>query len=119
MKNVLLINGAKVFGFSEAKLSASLCQVAFNTLNENGFKVEQTIIDEGYEPKTEVEKILRADIIIFQVQGFWMNAPWIVWEYFAKVFKEGAGNYAKTMVEVEAMQVKNTAQVGFVKIKNL
>lgn len=91
MKNVLLINGAKAFGFSEAKLSASLCQVAFDTLSENGFKVEQTIIDEGYESKTEVEKILRADIIIFQVQGFWMNAPWIVWEYISKVYLSGAG----------------------------
>ena len=91
MKNVLLINGAKAFGFSEAKLSASLCKVAYDTLSENGFNVEQTIIDKGYEPKTEIEKILRADIIVYQLQGFWMNAPWIVWEYFAKVFKEGAG----------------------------
>lgn len=91
MKNILLINGAKAFGFSEAKLSASLQTVAYDTLIENGFKVEQTIVDEGYEPENEVEKILRADIIIFQVQGFWMNAPWIVWEYISKVYLSGAG----------------------------
>lgn len=91
MKNVLLINGAKAFGFSEAKLSASLQKVAYDTLSENGFKVEQTIIDEGYEIEIEVEKILKADIIIFQVQGFWMNAPWIVWEYISKVYLSGAG----------------------------
>lgn len=91
MKNVLLINGAKAFGFSEAKLSASLQKVAYDTLVENGFNVEQTIIDEGYDANAEVEKLLKADIIVFQVQGFWMNAPWIVQEYFSKVYLNGAG----------------------------
>lgn len=91
MKNVLLVNGAKAFANAGARLNASLQQVAYDTLVENGFNVEQTIIDDGYDELEEVEKYVRADIIIYQIPGFWMNAPWIVWEYFSKVFGAAFG----------------------------
>lgn len=91
MKNVLLINGSMPYLFSKGELNASLQEVAFKTLSKNGFNVEQTTINQGYDEATEVEKFLKADIIIYQIPCFYMNAPWIFWEYLAKVYTAGKG----------------------------
>lgn len=90
MKNIFLINGAKAFSNSQAILSKNLHEHATKILKDNGFNVFTTTIDDGYDVNVEVEKFLKADIVIWQIQGWWYAAPWIVYEYIAKVFDEGA-----------------------------
>lgn len=91
MKNIFLINGAKAFSNSKAILSKNLHECAIKTFKDNGFNVLSTCIDDGYDEKTELEKFLKADVVIWQIQGWWYAAPWIVYEYMAKVFDLGVG----------------------------
>ncbi|OBV29434.1 NADPH quinone reductase MdaB [Helicobacter sp. CLO-3] len=93
MKKVLLINGSKKFGNSEGRLSATLQECAAQTLGELGISVAQTHIDKGYDINEEVQKILDADALIYQMPGWWMGEPWIVKEYIDKVYLAGAGKF--------------------------
>ncbi|MCE3047551.1 NAD(P)H-dependent oxidoreductase [Helicobacter kayseriensis] len=86
MKHVLLLNGAKVFGSSGGKLNTALHQLANEILTQLGYEVEQTCIDQGYTIQEEVEKILRADVLLYQMPAWWMGEPWIVKKYIDEVF---------------------------------
>ncbi|WP_104722677.1 NAD(P)H-dependent oxidoreductase [Helicobacter mesocricetorum] len=88
---VLLLNGAKKFGSSQGKLSATLQAVAKESLESMGFKVIQTIIDEGYNIQEEVQKILHSDVLIYQLPAWWMGEPWIAKKYIDEVYTEGYG----------------------------
>lgn len=89
--NILLINGSKKFGNDGTRLNKTLQALAKQTLESLGHSVSQTIIDEGYEPKNEVEKILKADVLIYQMPAWWMGEPWIVKKYIDEVYLTGAG----------------------------
>lgn len=86
MKNVLLINGGKDFGSSKGRLSRTLQGEAKRVLENLGLEITQTHIDEGYEIQTEIQKILKADALIWQMPGWWMGEPWIVKKYIDEVF---------------------------------
>ena len=86
MKNILLINGSKKFGSSEGRLSATLQEVAKETLQSFGCNIVETHIDKGYDMESEVQKLLDSDVWIYQMPGWWMGEPWIVKEYIDKVF---------------------------------
>lgn len=88
---VLLLNGAKVFAGSSGRLGTTLQDVAKETLESFGFKVIETIIDKGYDTKEEVQKIVKSDVLIYQIPAWWMGEPWIVKKYIDEVFMEGAG----------------------------
>ncbi|MCI6313335.1 MULTISPECIES: NAD(P)H-dependent oxidoreductase [Helicobacter] len=93
MKNILLINGSKKFGSSEGRLSATLQEVAKETLQSFGCNIVETHIDKGYDIESEVQKLLDSDVWIYQMPGWWMGEPWIVKEYIDKVFMAGAGKF--------------------------
>lgn len=93
MKNILLINGSKKFGNSEGRLSATLQEVAKETLQSFGCNILETHIDKGYDIESEVQKLLDSDVWIYQMPGWWMGEPWIVKEYIDKVFMAGAGKF--------------------------
>ena len=57
-----------------------------------GFEVRTTEIDAGYDVQQEVEKILWADALIYQMPGWWMGAPWTVKKYLDEVFTAGHGS---------------------------
>lgn len=61
-------------------------------LDRAGFDVQQTFIDGGYDVAEEVQKFLWADVIIWQMPGWWMGAPWTVKKYIDEVFTEGHGS---------------------------
>ena len=86
MKNILLLNGAKAFGASEGRLSATLQDVAFSVLSSLGYQVQQTHIDQGYVLEDEIKKFLDSDVMIYQMPGWWMGEPWIVKKYIDEVF---------------------------------
>lgn len=93
MKNILLLNGSKKFGNSEGRLSATLHNVAKESLESLGLKVLETHIDKGYEIESEVQKLLDSDVWIYQMPGWWMGEPWIVKKYIDEVYLAGAGKF--------------------------
>lgn len=93
MKKVLLLNGSKKFGNSEGRLSATLHNVAKESLESLGLKVLETHIDKGYEIESEVQKLLDSDVWIYQMPGWWMGEPWIVKKYIDEGYLAGAGKF--------------------------
>lgn len=92
MKKILLLNGGKAFAHSAGQYNATLHQAAIETLMAAGFEVRTTEIDAGYDVQQEVEKILWADALIYQMPGWWMGAPWTVKKYLDEVFTAGHGS---------------------------
>ncbi|WP_060485573.1 NAD(P)H-dependent oxidoreductase [Pseudomonas sp. NBRC 111123] len=92
MKNILLLNGGKQFAHSDGRLNLTLHDAALAHLDRAGFDVQQTFIDGGYDVQAEVEKFLWADVIIYQMPGWWMGAPWSVKKYIDEVFTAGHGS---------------------------
>lgn len=91
--NVLILNGGKEFLSSGGKLSSELCKCAKEVLESIGQTCEITNIDAGYDADKEVEKILKADVLIWQFPGWWMGEPWIVKRYIDIVFSQGMGKF--------------------------
>lgn len=92
MKNILLLNGAKQFAHSDGRYNTTLHNTALDYLSSAGFHVATTTIDDGYEVDAEVAKFLWADVIIYQMPGWWMGAPWIVKKYLDEVLTAGHGS---------------------------
>ena len=76
MKKVLLLNGGKKFAHSDGRYNTTLHEAALSVLDRGGLDVKATFIDEGYDLAEEVAKFLWADVIIYQMPGWWMGAPW-------------------------------------------
>ena len=92
MNKVLLLNGGKHFAHSEGRYNAALHEAALAVLDHGGLDIKVTYIDAGYDLKEEVAKFLWADVIVYQMPGWWMGAPWIVKKYMDEVFTEGHGS---------------------------
>lgn len=92
MKNILLLNGGKQFAHSAGQLNSTLHEAALAHLDRADFDVRQTFIDGGYDVQEEVEKFLWADVVIYQMPGWWMGAPWTVKKYIDEVFTAGHGS---------------------------
>ncbi len=91
MTRILIINAKKEFAHSGGRLNTTLAQVASDYLKEKGCEVQVTVVDEGYDTRTEVEKYLWAEAVIYQIPGWWMGPPWILKKYMDEVFTEGHG----------------------------
>ncbi|QYM92583.1 NAD(P)H-dependent oxidoreductase [Dickeya zeae] len=92
MQNVLIINAGKAFGHSKGELNRTLTDVAATFLRDKGRQVRVTTVDEGYDIEQEVQNILWADTIIYQMPGWWMGAPWTLKKYIDEVFTAGHGS---------------------------
>ncbi len=89
--NILLLNGGKAFGHSKGQLNHTLHTTAYETLTQLGHHIQETVIDDGYDIHAEIEKILWADVVIWQMPGWWMGEPWTVKKYMDEVFTTGHG----------------------------
>lgn len=89
--NILLLDGGKAFGHSQGRLNHTLHHVAKKTLAGLGHQIQETVIDDGYTPLLEVEKLLWMDAVIWQMPGWWMGEPWTVKKYVDEVFTAGHG----------------------------
>ena len=92
MKKILLLNGGKQFAHSQGQYNATLHDAAVTFLDRAGFDIKTTFIDGGYDIDEEVQKILWADVVIYQMPGWWMGAPWTVKKYLDEVFTAGHGS---------------------------
>jgi len=91
MSKILIIDAGKQFAHSKGELNHTLTEVAASFLRDNGHDVEVTMVDEGYDVATEIEKYLAADTVIYQMPGWWMGEPWIMKKYIDEVFTAGHG----------------------------
>src|SRR5690606_4437475 len=89
--NILLINGAKAFAHSGGRYNDTLHELARGELAEMGHVIQETRVDDGYDTEAEVDKFLWADVVIYQMPGWWMGAPWTVKKYIDEVFTAGHG----------------------------
>lgn len=78
MKNILLLNGGKAFARSLGRLNDTLHKTACETSGKAGFVIRQTKIDAGCDIQVEVENFLWADLVVYQMPGWWMGIPWTV-----------------------------------------
>ena len=92
MKKILLINGGKAFAHSQGRYNATLHDAAVAFLDRAGCDVKTTFIDGGYDIEEEVQKFLWADLVIYQMPGWWMGTPWTVKKYLDEVFTAGHGS---------------------------
>lgn len=94
---ILLINGAiSASKWIRGQLNQSLADCAHETLKSLGHEVTLTIIQNGYDPKEEVQKFLNADVIMYQFPVWWFSHPWIVKKYIDDVFSDGWNNFVES-----------------------
>ena len=91
MSNILIINGAKQFAHSNGELNDTLTELAHDVLVENGHHMKITRTDKDYDIAEEIQKYVWADVIIYQMPGWWMGSPWTVKKYIDDIFTEGHG----------------------------
>ena len=118
MKNILLINGAKTFAHSNGQLNDTLTELAQEVLLDLGHQVQVTRADSEYDAKSEVEKFLWADTVIYQMPGWWMGAPWTVKKYIDDVFTEGHGSLYANDGRSRADASKKYGSGGLIHDKN-
>ena len=78
MRHILNLNGAKKFAHSNGQLNDTLTEVADGTLRDLGHDVRIVRADSDYDVKAEVQNFLWADVVIWQMPGWWMGATWTV-----------------------------------------
>ena len=91
MSNILIVNGAKQFAHSNGELNDTLTELANAVLSELGHRVKVSRADSDYKIQEEIQKYVWADVIIYQMPGWWMGAPWTVKKYMDDIFTEGHG----------------------------
>lgn len=91
MSKILLINGMKKYGHSNGELNTTLHNVAKETLSALGHTLREVTIDHDYDIQQEIQNYVWADVVIYQMPGWWMGEPWVVKKYIDEVFTEGYG----------------------------
>ena len=91
MSNILIVNGAKQFAHSKGELNDTLTELANTVLGEMGHSVKISRAESDYDIQEEIQKYIWADVIIYQMPGWWMGAPWTVKKYIDDIFTEGHG----------------------------
>lgn len=90
MKNVLIINAHQFYqGISTGRLNKTVAGIIKEEMEKRDYEVRQTDIEEGYDVDAEVQKHVRADIIILQSPVYWFGMPWIYKKYVDEVFTAG------------------------------
>ena len=89
--NILLIDGGKKWGEIGGKLSSTLHNFAKEVLSGLGYQIRELVIEKGYDSQNELENIIWADYMIYQMPGWWMGEPWTVKKYIDDVFLLGQG----------------------------
>ena len=92
MQNILIVNGAKQFAHSKGELNNTLTDFAQTHLSQLGCNVRITRTDSEYDIQQEIDNYVWADVIIYQMPGWWMGAPWTMKKYIDDIFTIGHGS---------------------------
>lgn len=82
----------KQFAHSNGELNDTLTDFSESHLKALGYTVQVTRTDSDYDIQAEIEKYLWADIVIYQMPGWWMGAPWTMKKYIDDIFIIGHGS---------------------------
>lgn len=86
----LLINGYEKYeGVGEARLNNSLVEMAKEILENKGYEVKTTIVEDGFDAGEEHDKTLWADVIFVQMPVYWFGPSAKFKEYIDKVYIMG------------------------------
>ncbi len=91
MSHILIINGAKAFAHSNGQLNDTLTDFAQRHLTQLGHDIKVTRTDCDYDIQAEIDKYVWAEVVIYQMPGWWMGAPWTMKKYIDDVFTIGHG----------------------------
>lgn len=119
MSNILIINGAKKFAHSNGQLNDTLTEVADGLLRDLGHQVKIVRADSDYDIKEEVQNFVWADVVIWQMPGWWMGAPWTVKKYMDDVFTEVTARSMPAMAARVPMPLKSTVPAVWRRGKNI
>ncbi len=119
MSNILIINGAKKFAHSNGQLNDTLTEVADGTLRDLGHDVRIVRADSDYDVKAEVQNFLWADVVIWQMPGWWMGAPWTVKNILMMYSPKVTGLCMPAMVVPAKIHQKNTVPAAWYRAKNI
>lgn len=90
MKKALIINAHQFYqGIAAGELNRTLVNVTTEYLSQHDYQVQHTVIEQGYDVNTEVDKHVWADLIILQTPVYWFSTPWIYKKYADEVFTAG------------------------------
>lgn len=105
------------FAHSNGQLNDTLTEVADGTLRDLGHDVHIVRADSDYDVKAEVQNFLWADVVIWQMPGWWMGAPWTVKKYIDDVFTEGHGTLYASDGRTRKDPSKNTVPAAWYRAK--
>jgi len=112
MSNILIINGAKEFAHSKGQLNDTLTEVADGFLRDAGHDVKVVRADSHYDVKAEVQNFLWADVVIWQMPGWWMGAPWTVKNTWTTCSRKVTVRCMPAMAAPALTRPKNTVQAA-------
>ncbi len=118
MSNILIINGAKNSP-TNGQLNDTLTEVADGTLRDLGHDVRIVRADSDYDVKAEVQNFLWADVVIWQMPGWWMGAPWTVKNILMMYSPKVTGLCMPAMVVPAKIHQKNTVPAARYRAKNI
>ena len=82
----------KQFAHSNGELNDTLTDFSESHLKALGYTVQVTRTYSDYDIQAEIEKYLWADVVIYQMPGWWMGAPWTMKKYIDDIFTIGHGS---------------------------
>jgi modulator of drug activity B len=93
MTKIFIINGGQEFGHSGGRFNQTIAEITKEFfLEQEGFEVRTTSVNEDYDPKEEVEKYVWADVVIYHTPVWWFQLPHGFKKYIDVVFTEGSNN---------------------------
>jgi modulator of drug activity B len=117
MSNILIINGAKSFGFAKGELNTLYVDTSREILTTLGHEVSVTQADSDFDPQVEISKILHSDVLIYQMPGWWMGEPWTVKKWIDEVFTLGHGSLYESDGRTRADTAKKYGSGGLLQRK--
>lgn len=85
----LVINGHKYYPFAQGRLNKTLFDKIIELIKPNN-EVQTTVVEDGYDLDTEINKFLWADTIIIQTPINWFSFPGMFKSYIDDVYKHGS-----------------------------
>lgn len=84
-KVLIIVHDVEFLG-SKGTLNTEISKEMQKQLETLGYSVSLTSLKDGYDINEEINKILDANILIFQYPIFWFNVPWSLKKYCDEVF---------------------------------
>lgn len=85
-RHAFFIDAGCALGHSGGALNHAFVEKGRKTLEALGWTTDATQIENGWDVEAEVEKILKADLVVIQTPGWWMSTPWQLKKYEDEVF---------------------------------